>query len=59
MRGPAARVLGDLLPRADSGRQTGSQWAGVLVFMTEAAVLLDDADAAERGRGAAGPCPAR
>ena len=45
MRGPAARVLADLLGCTDGSRQTGSQWPSVLAFMTDAAVPLDDVDA--------------
>jgi DNA-binding CsgD family transcriptional regulator len=42
---PAARVLTHLCDRIDDHR-AGAQWAGVLAFMTEAAVKLDDAAAA-------------
>ncbi len=43
---PAARLLTHLCDRLEDYR-AGAQWAGVLAFMTEAAVRLDDAVAAE------------
>jgi len=45
LRAPAARVLTHLCDRIDDHR-AGAQWGGVLAFMTEAAVMLDDAAAA-------------
>lgn len=47
---PAARVLANLCDRLDSHRDGAAQWAGVLAFLSEAAVLLDDATAAARLR---------
>jgi len=41
MPGPSARVLTHLCDRIDDHRG-GAQWAGVLAFMSEAAVKLDD-----------------
>ena len=41
MWAPAARLLGHLTERIDDLR-AGAQWGGVLAFMTEAAVKLDD-----------------
>ncbi len=46
MRAPAARVLTHLCDRVDDYRPVAAQWGGVLAFMTEAAVQLDDAQAA-------------
>jgi len=45
MRRPAARVLARLCDRIDDHRG-GAQWGGVLAFMTEAAMKLEDATAA-------------
>ncbi len=42
---PASRLLTHLCGRLDE-YSAGAQWAGVLAFATEAAVRLDDADAA-------------
>ncbi len=50
MWGPAARVLAHLCDRLEDHRDGTAQWAGVLAFMTEAAVRLDDAGAAARLR---------
>lgn len=50
MREPAARVLRFLLADLDAYRQVPSQWAGVLAFMVEATVYLDDVAAAARLR---------
>jgi DNA-binding CsgD family transcriptional regulator len=45
MRAPTARLLTHLCDRVDDYR-AGAQWGGVLAFMTEAAVKLDDAPTA-------------
>ena len=45
MWAPAARLLTHLCERIDDHR-AGAQWGGVLAFMTEAAVKLDDAPTA-------------
>lgn len=43
---PAARVLRHLCDRIDEHRRVTAQWGGVLAFMAEAAVALDDREAA-------------
>lgn len=50
MWGPAARVLTQLCERLDDYRAVTAQWAGILAYMTEAAVELEDAQAAARLR---------
>jgi DNA-binding CsgD family transcriptional regulator/tetratricopeptide (TPR) repeat protein len=47
---PAARVLTHLCDGLDDDRPATAQWGGVLAFMTEAAVQLDDTVAAARLR---------
>ena len=46
MPGPAARVLTHLCERIDDHRPVTAQWGGVLAFMTDAAIQLDDVEAA-------------
>lgn len=46
MWGPAARVLAHLCEHIDDYRPSTAQWAGVLAFMCEACVQLDDVGAA-------------
>jgi DNA-binding CsgD family transcriptional regulator/tetratricopeptide (TPR) repeat protein len=50
MPGPAARILTLLCGRIDDYRAGTAQWAGVLAYMTEAAVQLGDVEAAARLR---------
>ncbi len=46
MHEPAARVLTHLCDRVDDYRPVNAQWGGVLAFMAEAAVQLEDTAAA-------------
>jgi DNA-binding CsgD family transcriptional regulator len=51
MRAPASRLLGWLLEHQLPRYEGSAQWPGVLAFLVEAALALEDCDAARRLRG--------
>ena len=51
MAAPASRLLGWLLDQQLPRYESSAQWPGVLAFLVEAAVALEDKDSARRLRG--------